>query len=231
MPVLPEFAIVASTQAARTVFLSGDTSALLFSALAAINDFHQWSNPGGLSRADIDFIQAVIDKANYQLMTPNIGQIIMYTSADAPSATLPCDGETYLREDYPLLYEVLDAAYIVDSDNFVTPDLMSRSPIGAGEGTGLSAYTANQITGEENHVLLETENASHSHSDTGHSHFYQPPGVTGLAVAPGELPVLLPALLPTSTTTGFAAITSSGDGTPHNTIHPVNAVKFAVIFQ
>lgn len=231
MPVLPQFEVVASTQAARTVFLSGDSSALLFSALAAINDFHQWYKDGGLTAADYDFIQTLIDKANYQLMTPNIGQIIMYTTADTPIFCLPCDGEEYAREDYPLLYAVLDAAYIVDSDTFVTPNLASRSPIGTGEGTGLSAVSVNEIKGEEFHELTESENAVHSHNDSGHAHTYQPPGATGLFVSPGEVPALLPALLPSSTTTGFAAIQSSGEGEPHNTIHPVVGVKFGVIFQ
>lgn len=230
MPEYDEFFIVASTMKARTVSLSGDTSALLFSALAAINAFWQWTKDGGISHADWDDIQALIDKANEQLMTPRIGDIVMYTAADAPLFSLPCDGEEYAREDYPDLYAVLDAGYIVDSDTFVTPALMSRSPIGAGEGSGLSAYAVNQIAGEENHELIETENATHSHSDAGHDHYYQPPGATGLFVSPGEVPALLPALLPTTTLTGYANIGSSGDGTPHNTIHPVNAVKFAVIY-
>lgn len=216
MPELPLFAVVASTQAARTVFLSGDTSALLFSALAAINDFHQWSNPGGLTPSDFDFIQTLIDKANDQLMTPNIGQIIMYTQADAPANTLPCDGETYNREDYPLLYAVLDAAYILDADTFVTPGMQSRSPVGVGEGSGLSSYTTNEAAGEETHQLTAGEMPSHSH---GLFEF------TALAVEPGELPVLDPNPL------ALRSSDSAGGDGAHNTIHPVRAVKFAVIFQ
>jgi microcystin-dependent protein len=230
MPDFQEFSLTASTMPARTVSLSGDTSALLFSSLAAINAFWQWTSESGISREDWDFIQALIDKANDQLMTPRIGDIIMYTTANPPQFSLPCDGEVYNRTDYPDLYSVLHANYIIDADTFVTPALQSRSPIGAGASTGLSSYEVNEITGEENHALTEEENASHNHIDTGHSHLYQPPGVTGLAVAPGELPVLLPALLPTNTVTASAAIQSSGSSTPHNTIHPVNAVLFAVIY-
>ena len=216
MPQLDEFAVVASSMAARTVFLSGDSSALLFSALSAINAFWQWTNPGGISESDWDFIQALIDKAAYQLMTPNIGVVIMYSTADAPLYVLPCDGEEYNREDYPDLYAVLDAAYIVDADTFVTPNMQSRSPIGVGEGEGLSAYTPNQTAGEENHTLTVGELASHQHGIfTSNS----------LAVAPGELPVKVPSLLATDT----SDLTGSSDS--HNTIHPVNAVKFGIVFQ
>lgn len=216
MPDLDEFAVVASSMSARTVFLSGDSSALLFSALAAINAFWQWTDSDGIDDSEWDFIQALIDKANYQLMTPNIGQLITYVTADAPAYTIPCDGGTYNREDYPDLYALLDAAYIVDADTFVTPDLNSRSPIGAGEGSGLSAYDVNQQAGEEAHILLESEIPSHSH---GLFEF------TALAVEPGELPVLDPNPLALRTTD-----VTGGDGS-HNTIHPVTAVKFAVIFQ
>lgn len=215
---------------ARTVSLSGDTSALLFSALAAINAFWQWTKEGGITTANWDDIQALIDKANEQLMTPRIGDIVMYTTADAPLFSLPCDGEEYAREDYPDLYDVLDAGYIVDSDTFVTPGLMSRSPIGAGEGAGLSAYTVNQKAGEEAHQLTTAELAQHAHNDAGHAHFYDPPGIPILVFAPGEIPVSAENIIPGSTTTGYANIEPTGDDEPHNTIHPVNAVKFAVIY-
>lgn len=188
----------------------------MFSALAAISDLNQWSNPGGLSSSDKEFIYTLIDKGTDQLMTPNIGQIIMYTQASAPTTTLPCDGQEYNREDYPLLYEVLDAAYIVDADTFVTPNLQSRSPIGAGQGDGLAPYNANETTGEENHQLTAGEMPSHSH---GLFEF------TALAVEPGDLPVLDPNPLALR-----SSDSAGGDGS-HNTIHPVVGVKFAIIFQ
>lgn len=216
MPELDEFAVVASSMAARTVSLSGDSSALLFSALAAINAFWQWTNPGGITQADWDYIQALIDKASYELMTANIGDIIMYAAETAPFYSLPCDGGTYNRVDYPLLYAALDAAYIVDADTFVTPNMESRSPIGSGSGAGLSPYSPNQTAGEENHTLNTGEMPSHQHG------LFQS---DGLALAPGELPVLIPFLV------ALGATDLAGGGGSHNTIHPVTAVKFAIVYQ
>lgn len=231
MPVLPEFEVVASTQSARTVFLSGDTSALLFSALAAIANLNEWSRPGGITVADLEFIYTLIDKANDQLMTPNIGQIIAYTNAFAPSYTLPCDGGTYLREDYPALYDQLDSVYIIDADTFVTPNLNGRAPIGTGTNADGVTVSVNEELGESFHELTEEELATHSHDDLGHVHSYQPPGVSGLALAPGELPVALPNIIPSVTGSSSALIQPSGLSVPHNTIGPSTGVKYGVIFQ
>lgn len=230
MPVFEEFSLTASTMPARTVSLSGDTSALLFSAIAAINAFWQWTSESGISRSDWDFIQALIDKANDQLMTPRIGDIVMYTTANPPQFSLPCDGEEYNRTDYPDLYAVLHPNYIVDADTFVTPALQARSPIGAGTSTGLSSYEVNEITGEEKHVLTVSELAAHSHSDAGHVH--SETAAVPTVIPPGEIPIPLSSAtpLPASTGLGYASIQNTGDNEPHNTIHPVNAVLFAVIY-
>jgi len=50
-----------------------------------------------------------------------IGSVIFYARETAPENTLPCDGSTYLRTDYPKLYAVLDSQYKTDADHFVTP--------------------------------------------------------------------------------------------------------------
>jgi len=140
----------------------------------------------------------------------------MYTTDLQPEFTLPCDGGTYARTDYPLLYAALAAPYIVDADTFTTPDMASRSPIGNGTGSGLSEYTINQQAGEENHTLTTSEMPSHSH---GLFEF------TALAVEPGELPVLDPNPLALR-----SSDSAGGDGS-HNTVHPVTAVQFAVRYQ
>lgn len=61
-----------------------------------------------------------------------IGSLILYATSTPPAHTLPCDGNTYLRTDYPKLYEVISSEYIVDADHFKTPN-----PIGH---AGLNYY-------------------------------------------------------------------------------------------
>jgi len=216
MPILPQFIDVAEDMNGATVALSGDSRAVLFSALAALSQLWQWTKSGGLDASDIDYIDSLLAKANTELMRGMIGQIIMYTNDTPPEFTLPCDGGTYAREDYPLLYAAIAAPYIVDADTFTTPDMASRSPIGNGAGAGLSTYTINEQAGEENHTLTSGEMPSHQHGlFTSNS----------LAVAPGELPVKVPAFLAADLTD------LAGGGGAHNTIHPVTAVQFAVVYQ
>lgn len=50
-----------------------------------------------------------------------IGAVILYATNAAPDGTLPCDGSTFLRVDYPKLYDVLSPIYKPDVDHFTTP--------------------------------------------------------------------------------------------------------------
>jgi len=59
-----------------------------------------------------------------------LGEVKFITTA-IPDWMLLCDGDTYNRTDYPDLYGILDAAYIIDADTFRVPDLIGRFPLGA----------------------------------------------------------------------------------------------------
>lgn len=159
-----------------------------------------------------------------------IGSIFPYMTAYAPVGCLVCDGDTYAREDYPKLYAALDAAFIVDADNFVVPDLRGKTVIGAGDGG--ADYTnrpVGQIGGEEAHQLTVTELASHGHTDLGHSHIYNPPGTALPVVAPGEVPVTAINLLPGLTAEAYANIQNTGADEPHNNMQPYLALNYCVV--
>lgn len=51
-----------------------------------------------------------------------LGSIQLYAGT-LPDGVLPCDGDNYLRTDYPQLYAMLSPTFITDADNFVTPTL------------------------------------------------------------------------------------------------------------
>lgn len=147
--------------------------------------------------------------------TMPIGQIIEHVLGTLPANWLPCDGGTYLRVDWPLLYAVLDSAYIVDADHFVTPDLRGRSPLGAGSGPGLTVRAVNASGGEESHVLAIGELPAHTHP------------VTAIQTTAGGAANILG-----NTVAGIVhnlSTGSTGSGNGHNTMHPFTAVKFAVV--
>lgn len=174
-----------------------------------------------------------------------IGSIFPYMTADPPAGTLICDGAAHSRLDYPDLYAAIDAAFIVDADSFITPDLRDRTVIGAGAaGAGFSDRTVGEIGGAETHTLIVDELAAHNHSspahghsDIGHSHSI--PLITSFpVVVPGEDPVgaqIIP-ILTNSTGIASANITDTaatidptGDDQPHNNMQPFLALNYCVV--
>lgn len=143
-----------------------------------------------------------------------VGTIVPHMLSTLPSNWLNCDGATHLRVDYPELYAIIDAAYIIDADHFKTPDLRGRSPLGVGSGSGLTTRAVNAMGGEETHVLSVAELAQHSHTYT--ELLYTPAAVIG----PSQFLVY---------NYQFSNSGSTGSNSPHNTMHPFTAVKYAVV--
>ncbi len=156
------------------------------------------------------------------------GEIRMYGGATAPSNWLLCDGTSYLRSDYPTLFNVLGSSFgSADATHFNVPDMRGRAPVGAGTGTGggasgsglptggsaLTARTLGAWVGEETHVLTTAELASHTHSVAvqygGTSNTTAGAGVGYASSVPG--------------TSG-----STGSDTAHNTMQPVMTVNFII---
>ena len=202
-----------------TVALSPESVTVLLYAVQFLQVRRNWldleDDPvDEVTNADWDEIEKLVANLVEEVYTPMIGYCFPVVLGGIPDNCLPLDGGTYARDDYPVLYDLLDAAYIVDADSFILPDLRSRVPIGAGQGTGLSDYAVNQTGGEETHSLTSSENGTHTHAIGG--------AATGLALAPGELPVLIPSLLPGSTD-------ASGLGSGHNNLQPYVALTWAVV--
>jgi len=151
----------------------------------------------------------------YEVKNPMIGLITAYITADPPANVLPCDGGTYLREEFPNLYESIDPFFIVDADHFFVPDLRGRTVIGAGIPPGLSTRAVGDQGGEEEHQLTTAELASHTHTI--------PLTATTLAVEPGEVTVLTPIPIFTANTG------STGSDTPHNNMQPFFALNYGII--
>lgn len=172
-----------------------------------------------------------------------IGSIVSYATIDPPNGCIECDGGTYNRVDYPMLYAALDPVFIVDADTFTTPDLRGCTVIGAGTNVDSgTAYAMNERGGEEEHELIETELPAHTHTTQPHTHTANPHshGVsaaapTAIAIGPG-LPA--PSALPLPTTTAPAAVVlldtvvtvdSTGSDVPHNNMQPFVALKYAMV--
>jgi len=138
-----------------------------------------------------------------------IGTIVALATSAVPDGMLECDGSLYSRLDYPSLYEVLDTVFIVDADSFRVPDLRGNVVLGAGLG-----YSTGDTGGEVEHTLTAGEMPAHTHTTHGH--------LSGLVVAPGELPVSVPNVLPDVTG-------STGGGGAHNNLQPYLTLRYGII--
>lgn len=199
--------------------LSPESLAVLFYAAPYLTQRYNWidrTDPyDTVSDADWDTISNYVDTLLYEVKNPVIGYIMPYMTENPPVNVLPCDGSTYLRDDFPQLYAALDPFFIVDADHFNVPDLRGRTVIGAGSGSGLTTRAVGATGGEEAHQLSVDELASHSHS------IELTTGVPG--VAPGEVAfdVTVPLVPDTTGNTG-------GDA-PHNNMQPFYSLNYGVV--
>lgn len=86
-----------------------------------------------------------------------IGTIHPYATTTAPNGLLPCDGSSYDRVDYPLLYAALDSQFIDDDDTFHTPNLNGRFALADFSDLG-------DTGGEDEHTLTVGEMPEHTHT-------------------------------------------------------------------
>jgi len=161
-----------------------------------------------------------------------IGEIIPYAGSTSPNANwLVCDGSSLLRSTYPVLFALIGTTYgSADGTHFNIPDLQGRVPIGAGSGAGLSTWAVGDQAGEETHTLTNGESASHTHTDSGHTH------VEGIAIpAVGSAIVVppIPSAIPGvgATGVGFAGLSTSGGDGGHNNLQPLLALNYLIVAQ
>lgn len=144
-----------------------------------------------------------------------------------------CDGSILSQAAYPSLFSAIGTAYNIGGEgagNFRIPDKRGRTPVGAGNGPGLSGRSLGQQVGEENHTLSTAELASHGHgvSDGGHGHSIsgtafnnQDIGFPRLSVGGGN--ALYGGGFPNINADGSGAnisIQATGSGSGHNNMQP-----------
>lgn len=227
-----------------TATLSPEIVAVLFFALSRIEEPNSWLDTreyplDEITLTDRDEIDELIAGANLAIITPEVGFIKPYITTNPPDNTIPCDGGTYNRVEYPLLYGVIDSVFIIDADTFNTPNLQGAFIVGAGT-LGGSTYSLGDTGGEQETTLTIAQMPTHSHVadaptviDPSHSHAYTGaipiPVLEGAVPAPSAIPsplVTAPAL------TGISVlapnINNEGGGLAHNNLPPYGVVKYCV---
>ncbi|MCB8923043.1 MAG: tail fiber protein [Ardenticatenaceae bacterium] len=175
-------------------------------AYGELLEVDNWLEVGNMSPDDV--VSAFIDAFDSMGECCMIGAIMPFMRDVLPNNCLPCDGGHYLRVDYPLLYEVLPGALIVDADTFLTPDLTAVFLIGEGNGRSML-----DTGGEEAHTLTVSEMPEHTHDYTAAA------ASVATVVAPND-----PSAIPSPSVSSPA-----GGGQPHNNMPPYVVVKYGIV--
>lgn len=207
-----------ANSAAITIALPVGGAFLLQSALMHMDQRHQWiDGTSPISDGDWDNLQEEIAALMLAIMTESegemavpIGFVIPFAATTSPDHWLLCDGEQYLRVDYPELYAVLAPAFIVDADNFVVPDASARYIF----GIGTNEFTVVGEIGGEDEIVLTL------------AHMPQDPvqiRVTSSGAA-GTTVVKSGSGAPSA----FIPSAYMGDGDPHNNLPPYIAMPYYI---
>jgi len=144
-----------------------------------------------------------------------IGTIMPFATTNPPVGTLRCDASVHNRVDFPALYAVLAAAYILGPDTFITPDCRAKTVVGSGNYDGFD-FTLYNFEGASAVTLEEFQIPSHAHSIDM--------TITTLALGPGEVPVQTDVII--NTLTGF-----TGGGQSHPNIQPTIVLDYCIVAE
>jgi microcystin-dependent protein len=93
-----------------------------------------------------------------------IGEIRLFAGTYTPVGWVFCDGSSLNIDDYTSLFQLIGTTYGGDGNTtFNVPDLQSRAPIGAGQGTGLPNYNLGDAGGTEGNTLTMANVPAHTH--------------------------------------------------------------------
>jgi len=169
------------------------------------------------------------------------GTIIMTGKATAPDGFLLCDGSVVSQQTYEALFAIVGTAFNTGGEaggKFRLPDLRSRSPMGAGQGGGLTTRALGVNFGQE------TASHKHSHThdlDAALSYASLRHDGTAREV---HIETIAKPFTPNQTVAGGATATTAAEqetstqirgttdldetlGAP-NVVHPIQAVTFAI---
>lgn len=215
---------LASNDTGHFVFLDAWSANACLSILEQASPLWNWMNDQNpLTPSEIDDLEAKLAEVQFSLMNPLVGLIMPICTAGVPQGMLLCDGSTYQRADYPILYDKIELYYIIDADSFRVPDLQDKFVLGAGP-----LHPDGTSGGSSEHTMTIDELVPHSHDNLPHVHSEitaVPTVINGGVEAPAS------AAQPAAGTTGASdiVIESTGGGQPMDIMPPFYSLRYAVV--
>jgi len=165
-----------------------------------------------------------------------VGEIRLFGFPRIPTGSgwMACDGSLVSISQFQALFAVIGTTYGGNgTSNFALPDLRGRVPLGQGQGTGMPNYVIGQISGEENHTLINNELPSHSHalvSSTTTANNATPANNLHLAtISAGNL--YAPAANAAPYTVMAPCVVQAGQSLPHNNMMQTLVANYCIAFE
>lgn len=137
-------------------------------------------------------------------MAPYVGEIRLFSFAQAPKGWFPCDGRKLPIAEHRALFQVLTGVCATDNRTwFALPDLSGRVPIGHGSLSPVKSYPMGSHGGSETHTLTVLECPEHGHV---------PVVSAGEAISATPGPDRLPGFVIPSTQVLYAPADTAGKG-------------------
>ncbi|WP_338874749.1 tail fiber protein [Spirosoma sp. SC4-14] len=170
-------------------------------------------------------------------MEPYIGQIQLFAFNFPPKNWAFCDGRLLSIAQNQALFSLIGTTYGGDGiTTFALPDLRGRTPIGFGQGPGLTYREMGETSGSETVTLISTQMPMHNHllMASAQSANQNSPENHFMAVSNGvdsnsESPVSVNTYGTTaSTTANPMSISTSGGSQPHNNMQPYLTMNYCI---
>lgn len=165
-------------------------------------------------------------------MEPFVAEVKIFAGNFAPRGWATCNGQLMPLSQNTALFSLLGTTYGGDGKStFALPDLQGRTPMGPGQGPGLSYHDLGESAGEETLTLLLSELPQHNHG-IGAVNF---PGDTnqpvGNALARSSEGSIYSTAASPMVQLGANAIAPMGTNQPHNNMQPYLTLTFIIALQ
>lgn len=166
---------------------------------------------------------------------PFVAEIRMFGGNFAPTGWALCNGQLLPLSQNTALFSLVGTYYGGDGKStFALPNLQGSTPVGKGQGPGLSDYFLGQTGGSAAVTLSEAEMPAHTHNLRGNfntADVNDPGPQRSLARSnPGQ--IYVPAAPPVPLTNlSPHTVSAYGGGQPHNNMQPYLTVTFMIALQ
>ena len=165
------------------------------------------------------------------MASPFVAEIRMFCGDFAPSGWALCNGQVLPISQNTALFSLLGTTYGGDGrTNFALPNLQAMSPMGQGEGAGLTPSVLGQAGGAATVTLTTPQIPAHTHRALGVARVGSSPSPSAGTWAK-EGHELYASATSVPMTMNAGALASEGGGQPHNNLPPYLVVTFIIALQ